>query len=99
MHNVLRSFPTRRSSDLLSTEEQAMLPASPAGEIELTDAQLAAVYGASDRSERKEANDNDEREDQKGAATYDNKIGEWSVAWCTAGDKGELDDKNEPAEN
>ena len=34
----------------LSVEEQALLPANPVGEIELTDADLAAISGACDRS-------------------------------------------------
>jgi len=97
MNNIVRAWKDETYRQSLSTEEQAMLPANPAGEIELTDAQLAAVYGASDRSESREGNDIDEGVDQKAAATYGNKIGDWSVAWCTADNDADLDAKIEPA--
>ncbi len=45
MSNIVRAWKDETYRQSLSTEEQAMLPASPAGEIELTEAQLEAAFG------------------------------------------------------
>jgi mersacidin/lichenicidin family type 2 lantibiotic len=45
MINIVRAWKDETYRQSLSTEEQAMLPASPAGEIELTEAQLEAAFG------------------------------------------------------
>ena len=46
MSNVIRAWKDEAYRQSLSAEEQALLPANPVGEIELTDADLEAVYGA-----------------------------------------------------
>jgi mersacidin/lichenicidin family type 2 lantibiotic len=46
MSNIVRAWKDETYRQSLSSEEVAMLPANPAGEIELTDAELAAVTGA-----------------------------------------------------
>jgi mersacidin/lichenicidin family type 2 lantibiotic len=91
MNNIVRAWKDETYRQSLSTEAQAMLPANPAGEIELTDTQLATVYGASDS---KEGNDDiSDKVDQKAAATYGNKM-EFSVVWdCDAKDDAYLTDE------
>jgi hypothetical protein len=69
-----------------------MLPTNPAGEIELTDAQLVTVYGAHGHQERP-TNDIDQDVDQKVAATYGNQEIEFSAVWCTADNDAKLDAK------
>lgn len=46
MNNVVQAWKNNAYRQSLSVEEQAMLPANPAGEVELTDVELEAVYGA-----------------------------------------------------
>ena len=95
MNTIVRAWKDETYRQSLSTEEQAMLPANPVGEIELTDAQLAAVYGASDSDQASDSdrasdgskegtNDIKQSLDQKAAATYGNKIYDFSVVWCSA---------------
>ena len=43
MNNVVRAWKDEAYCRSLSVEEQTLLPANPAGEIELTDAELEAV--------------------------------------------------------
>ena len=45
MKNIVRAWKDEAYRQSLSTEEQAMLPANPAGEIELTDIELEAISG------------------------------------------------------
>ena len=47
MNNIVRAWKDAAYRQSLSAEEQAIVPANPAGEIELTDAELQAIYGAS----------------------------------------------------
>jgi mersacidin/lichenicidin family type 2 lantibiotic len=49
MSNIARAWKDEAYRQSLSVEEQAILPASPAGEIELTEAELEAISGASCR--------------------------------------------------
>src|SRR5436190_20160225 len=46
MNNIVRAWKDEAYRQNLSAEEQAMLPANPAGEIELTDTELEAISGA-----------------------------------------------------
>ena len=46
MNHIVQAWKDAAYRQSLSAEEQAMLLANPAGEIELTDAQLEAVFGA-----------------------------------------------------
>jgi len=46
MNNIVRAWKDAGYRQSLSTEEQAVLPANPAGEIELNDAKLEAIFGA-----------------------------------------------------
>src|SRR5437016_3202669 len=95
MNTIVRAWKDETYRQSLSTEEQAMLPANPAGEIELTDAQLAAVHGASGHGEG--LNDIDQKADQKAVATHCNKIKEFSVVWCEADNDAKSDAEIEPA--
>jgi len=47
MTNIVRAWKDEAYRLSLCVEDQAMLPVNPAGEIELTDAELRIVYGAS----------------------------------------------------
>ncbi len=47
MSNIVRAWKDESYRQGLSAEEQALLPANPAGEIELTEAELDAISGAS----------------------------------------------------
>ena len=69
MNNIVRAWKDETYRQSLSAEEQAMLPASPAGEIELTEVQLAAVFGRD-----QETTNDTEKVAPKAVATYDNKI-------------------------
>jgi mersacidin/lichenicidin family type 2 lantibiotic len=100
MSNIVRAWKDETYRQSLSTEEQAMLPTNPAGEIELTDAQLAAVYGAADSDgvsdsdgagdNREGTNDIDQRLNQQTAATYGNKVMGSSVVLCEANNEAEF---------
>jgi len=46
MSNLTRAWKDETYRQSLSTEEQAMLPANPAGAIELTEAELEVISGA-----------------------------------------------------
>jgi mersacidin/lichenicidin family type 2 lantibiotic len=46
MNDIVRTWKDETNRQGLSVEEQAALPANPAGEINLTDEELEAVYGA-----------------------------------------------------
>jgi len=46
MSNLVRAWKDEVYRQSLSVEEQAVLPANPAGEIELTEAELEALFGA-----------------------------------------------------
>ncbi len=65
-----------------STQEQAI------GAIELTEAQLEAIFGGYD--EEKTFNDIDQDVDQKAVATYGNKELEYSAVWCKADNDAKL---------
>jgi mersacidin/lichenicidin family type 2 lantibiotic len=53
MNNIVRAWKDAAYRQSLSAEEQAMLPANPAGEIELTDAELETLFGATGRKQGK----------------------------------------------
>src|SRR5436190_22843865 len=97
MSDIVRAWKDETYHRGRKTEERAVLPANPAGEIELTDAQLAAVYGASDSdgasNDKEGLNDIDQSVHQKAAATYGNKIAEYSVVFCFAKNDNDLDAK------
>jgi mersacidin/lichenicidin family type 2 lantibiotic len=44
--DIVRAWKDESYRQQLSSEEQALLPANPAGELELSDAELQAVHGA-----------------------------------------------------
>ena len=44
--DVVRAWKDEAYRASLSSEEQAMLPANPAGELELSDADLESIHGA-----------------------------------------------------
>jgi mersacidin/lichenicidin family type 2 lantibiotic len=44
--DIIRAWKDEEYRSSLSSEEQAMLPANPAGSIELSDADLESVHGA-----------------------------------------------------
>ncbi len=68
MNDLVRVWKDEGYRRGLSPEEQAALPVNPAGEIELTEAELEAVSGAW-------AQDNKSQEvDQYAAATFNNRI-------------------------
>jgi len=46
MSNIVRAWKDEAYRQSLSAEEQVLLPANPAGEVELTDAELEAIFGA-----------------------------------------------------
>jgi len=46
MSNTVRAWKDATYRQSLSAEEQAVLPANPAGEIELNDTELDAIFGA-----------------------------------------------------
>jgi mersacidin/lichenicidin family type 2 lantibiotic len=52
--NIVRAWKDAGYCQSLSAEEQAMLPTNPAGEIELVDAALEAIFGADDGGNREE---------------------------------------------
>jgi len=52
MNNIVRAWKDAAYRQSLSAQEQAILPANPAGEIELTDVELEAVFGATGERER-----------------------------------------------
>ena len=46
MSNVIRAWKNEAYRQSLSTEEQVLLPANPAGEVELSELELEAISGA-----------------------------------------------------
>jgi len=54
MNNIVRAWKDASYRQSLSTEEQAVLPANPAGEIELNDAKLEAIFGAQGSAQGRE---------------------------------------------
>jgi mersacidin/lichenicidin family type 2 lantibiotic len=44
--DIIRAWKDEEYRNSLSSEEQAMLPANPAGALELSDAELGSVHGA-----------------------------------------------------
>jgi len=46
MSNVIRAWKNEAYRQSLSAEEQALLPANPAGAVELTESELEAISGA-----------------------------------------------------
>jgi len=73
MNNIVRAWKDEIYRQSLSAQEQAMLPANPAGEIELTDAELEAVYGAYELGRAETIINRVHQDvDQKAAATLGN---------------------------
>jgi len=54
MNNIVRAWKDATYRQSLSTEEQTMLPVNPAGEIELNDTELEAIFGAEGSSQGRE---------------------------------------------
>src|SRR5436305_1046372 len=82
MNSIVRAWKDEAYRQSLSAQEQAILPANPAGEIELTDTELEAVYGA--RGWRGRHNMIHQDVDQKAVATFDNHaIVIKSTVWCS----------------
>jgi mersacidin/lichenicidin family type 2 lantibiotic len=46
--DIVRAWKDEEYRSSLSSEEQAMLPANPAGVLELSDAELGSIHGAHD---------------------------------------------------
>ncbi len=93
MSNLVRAWKDEMYRQSLSTQEQEMLPASPAGAIELTEAQLAVVSGGFEcyhEPTKEFTNDIDQDVDQKAVATYGNKEIEYSAVWCKADNDAKL---------
>jgi len=81
--NVVRAWKDETYRQSLSTEELVALPTNPVGEIELTDAELETIYGASGRRE-KLINKIDWEEDYKPIATFGDAIPSTdSTVWCS----------------
>jgi mersacidin/lichenicidin family type 2 lantibiotic len=73
MNNIVRAWKDETYRQSLSAQEQAMLPANPAGEIELTDTELEAVYGAHEFGRAETIINRVHQDvDQKAAATLGN---------------------------
>src|SRR5689334_22887102 len=53
MSNIVRAWKDGAYRQFLSTEELAVLPANPAGAIELTEAELEAISGTTDKTDSK----------------------------------------------
>jgi mersacidin/lichenicidin family type 2 lantibiotic len=71
MNSIVRAWKDEAYRQGLSVEEQAMLPANPAGEIELTDAELEAISGGCNFHHREEPTVKVKQEaENKAAATY-----------------------------
>jgi len=69
MNTIVRAWKDEAYRQSLSAEEQVILPANPAGEIELGDAELKAVYGAWGQD-----NDDSNQINQQAVATFGNSI-------------------------
>jgi len=76
MNDIVRIWKDEAYRQSLSTEEQSVLPANPAGEIELTEAELEVISGASDRPSQEV--------DQYAVATYGNDVISGEVVSGTA---------------
>jgi len=85
MNNIVQAWKNEAYRQSLSVEEQAMLPVSPVGEIELTDTELEAVYGASSQEITQTTN-------QSAAATLSShNIIIDSAVTCIADNQADLD--------
>jgi mersacidin/lichenicidin family type 2 lantibiotic len=106
MNTIVRAWKDETYRQSLSVEEQTMLPANPAGEIELTDAALEGVHGAWDcrQHQSREINSGDSGDgsnntitqdvNQSAAATFGNKnLVIDSFVWCSAENHADLDAK------
>ena len=98
MSNLVRAWKDETYRQSLSTQEQAVLPVNPAGAIELTDAQLEAVFGASD-GDQEPTNEIKQDVDQKAVATYGNEKIEYSSVWCKADNDAKLNAKIKSLDN
>ena len=81
MSNVVRAWKDETYRRSLSVEQLAMLPANPAGEIELTDVELEAISGASGSG----SDSNKTRQDANQAfpVTFGNyTVVVDSIVWC-----------------
>lgn len=72
MNNIVRAWKDATYRQSLSAEEQAMLPANPAGELELTDAELENLFGASGHKEGKPSWIQDIEQEKKDTNVFQN---------------------------
>ena len=73
MSNIVRAWKDETYRQSLSVEEQATLPANPAGEVELTDAALEGVCGAWGGDGEGDRNKINQDVDQNAFATFGDK--------------------------
>ena|SRR5690242_3221111 len=89
--NVVRAWKDESYCRSLSAEEQVLLPTNPVGEIELTDAELEIIYGASECG-KKLTNKIDWEEDHKAIATFGNALnGTDSTTWCSVNSNADFE--------
>jgi len=95
MNTIVRAWKDETYRQGLSVEAQAVLPANPAGEIELTDIELEAISGAcgqSNNNSQNGANKIRQDVDQKAFATFgNNSIVVDSYVECRAKNDADLD--------
>jgi mersacidin/lichenicidin family type 2 lantibiotic len=90
MNNVVRAWKDEAYRQSRSTEEQAMLPTNPAGEIELTDTELEAISGAYDHG--KDLDKIRQAADQVAFATFGNyTVIVDSIVWCDPTNRAHAD--------
>jgi len=74
MNTIVRAWKDEAYRQSLSTEELAMLPANPAGEIELTDTELEAVSGGCNLHKEESISKIKQHIDQKAVASFNGSI-------------------------
>lgn len=81
MNNVVRAWKDETYRQSLSVEQLAVLPANPAGEIELTDVELEAISGASGSGSG--SNKTQQNADQAPSITFGGyTVVVDSIVWC-----------------
>jgi mersacidin/lichenicidin family type 2 lantibiotic len=83
MNNVVRAWKDETYRQSLSVEQLAVLPANPAGEIELTDVELEAISGAAGSGS--DSNKTQQDADQASSVTFGNyTVVVDDIVWCYA---------------